>query len=367
MISIRPMGRNDLDAVASLYERVVRSGSATPAPGLRAWFERTLFDHPWMDADIPPLVAVDDRGGVVGALGSHVRRLRIDGEPARLAVSGQLVVAPEGRHLASGALLMRAYFAGPQELTITDGATEVVRSIWERLGGDAAPLQCIEWWRPLRAWRSATAVWQHRRERRNARPLPAVLGRVADTLDSVSPSLVRRLGRAPATAEPLTSASLTGALPAITGRLRLIPDYDPMFIEWLMAELAAITVRGELRARLVRDSDGVARGYFVYYLVRGGLSPVIALVAPNDAMTALVLDALIEDADAGAAAALHGRLEPRLLEPLARHRAFLRYVGGALAYAPNPAILALAISRHALLTRLEGEWWMAPHLGAAVH
>jgi hypothetical protein len=100
---------------------------------------------------------------------------------------------------------------------------------------------------------------------------------------------------------------------------------------------------------------------------RGGFSPVIAVAAPDEAATASVLDALIEDARSGASAALYGRVEPRLLEAVARRRAVFRYAGGALVHASDPAIRWLAVSRHAMLTKLEGEAWMAPQLGAEVY
>ncbi len=359
---IRPMTRSDLDAVASLYERVFRSGSPTPVPGLRAWFERMLFDHPWVDGEIPSLVALEGDGRVVGALCAHVRRLRIDGERARLAVSGPLMVAPEARKGAFGARLLRSYLAGPQELTMTDGATDLVRAIWERLGGVAAPLQSLEWWRPLRPWRSATTAW----ERRSRRQLPAALGSAMDVLDRATLRLAGHRHPALGGTEPLTPHSLTAELATVAGRLRLVPEYDPQFVEWLLAELASVDIRGELRARVVRDDGGSPFGYFVYFLVPGGLSSVLAIVGPDEASTASVLDALIDDAGAGGAAALHGRLEPRLLKPIARRRAWFRYVGRTLIHASDPAILGLALTDHSLLTRLEGDWWMAPRLGSEV-
>ena len=75
-----------------------------------------------------------------------------------------------------------------------------------------------------------------------------------------------------------------------------------------------------------------------------------------------VLDALLDDARAGRAAGLRGRLEPLLVAPVAARGCFLRYVGMALVHARDPRLVALATSRHALLTRLDGEWWMGPHL-----
>jgi hypothetical protein len=368
-VTIRPMERADLDAVVALYERVMRSGAATPSPELRAWFERVVFDHPSADPEIPSLVAVE--GDVLaGFLASHPRRLRLDGASARLACSGQLVVDPVARRRASGALLLRTYLDGPQDLTITDGATELVRAMWERLGGEAAHPQCIEWLRTLRPGSLAAALWARRRGRPRPSGPVAAVGRVADAAARLLPA-PRAWGEAGAPGdpqrqaagtEPLTAELLAAELPAVGARMRLRPDYDVTFAGWLLDELAAVHARGQLRARLVRDADGGGLGWFAYYLVSGGLSPAVSVAARDEASAGAVLDALFDDAADGGAAGVHGRLEPLLVAPAAARGCFFRYVGEALVHAREPEVAALATSRHALLTRLEGEWWMGPHL-----
>jgi hypothetical protein len=368
-MTIRPMERADLDAVAGLYERVMRSGAATPSPELRAWFERVVFDHPAADPEIPSLVAVEG-DGLAGFLASHPRRLRLDGATARLACSGQLVVDPVARRRASGALLLRTYLDGPQDLTITDGATELVRAMWERLGGEPAQPQGIEWLRTLRPGSLAAALWARRRGRPRPPGPAAAVGRAADAAARrlPAPRAWREAGepdgsqRRAVGAEPLTADILASELPGIAARMRLRPDYDAEFAGWLLAELAAVHARGELRARLVRDADGRALGWFAYYLVPGGLSPAVSVAAGDEPSAGAVLDALFDDARVGEAAGVHGRLEPLLVAPAAARGCFFRYVGGALVHAREPAVAALATSRHALLTRLEGEWWMGPHL-----
>jgi hypothetical protein len=368
-VTIRPMERDDLDAVAELYERVVRSGSQ-PSARLRSWFERMLFDHPWVDSEIPSLVAVDANGGLDGFLASHVRRLQIDDREGRLACSGQLVSDPDARRRAPGALLLKSYLDGPQDLTITDGATEVVRVMWERLGGELAHPQSIEWWQPLRPGSLAAALWARGRGRdRPPWPLGA-LGRAADAaVPTRRLSRVATVGtrppdkeREPVQVEPLTADALVAELPDLAARLRLHPRYDLDFTAWLLDELASTRERGELRARLVRSEDRGVLGWFVYYLVPRGPSSVISVAAPDEPRTGAVLDALIDDARAGGAAGVHGRLEPRLAAPVAARGCLLRYAGQALVHAHDPLIASLATSRHALLTRLEGEWWMDPHL-----
>jgi hypothetical protein len=368
-VTIRPMERGDLDAVAALYERVMRPGAATPSPELRAWFERVVFDHPAADPEIPSLVAVE-AGGLAGFLASHPRRLQLDGAAARLACSGQLVVDPKARRRATGALLLRTYLDGPQDLTITDGATELVRAMWERLGGEAAHPQCIEWLRTLRPGSLAATLWARRRGRpRPAGPVAAV-GRAADATARLLPAprawddVGRADGRQRRTVgtEQLTAEMLVAELPGVAARMRLRPDYDAPFAGWLLRELDAVHARGNLRARLVRDDGGDALGWFAYYLVPGGLSPAVSVAAGDEASMGAVLDALLDDAKEGGAAAVHGRLEPLLVAPTAARGCFLRYVGQALVHAREPSLASLAASRHALLTRLEGEWWMGPHL-----
>lgn len=371
-MTIRPMEQGDLDAVAGLYERVVRSGTS-PSAQLRAWFERAPLDHPWVDPEIPSLVSIDDRGDIEGFLASHVRRLRIDGRQGRLACSGQLVSDPEARRRVTGALLLSAYLDGPQDLTITDGATEVVRVMWERLGGEVAQPQSVEWLLALRPGSLAAALWARAHDRARPSRAAALAGRAGNLAARLPPAQrfagaakvgtgrVAGLRRA-ARLEPLTPEAIVAELPGLTSRLRLHPDYDHAFSGWLLEELASTPQWGELRGRLVREADDRALGWFVYYLVPGGLSPVVSVAAPDEASSGAVLDALLDDARAGGAAAVHGRLEPRLAAPAAARGCLLRYTGQALIHARDPNVAALATSRHALLTRLEGEWWMGPHL-----
>jgi hypothetical protein len=56
-------------------------------------------------------------------------------------------------------------------------------------------------------------------------------------------------------------------------------------------------------------------------------------------------------------------VEAPLLEPLSHRRAVLHPSGYlALVHARDPDLLYAVQSGRALLTRLEGEWWMGHHL-----
>lgn len=361
MGEIRPLQRDDLDQVTSLYEHVARSGSRTPPPRLAEYFEETFFDHPWADPEIPSLVYTEPDGRINGFLGSSVRRFVFDGRPVRVGVSGQLVADPEARGHAPGAFLMNAYLTGPQDLTITDTASELVRRIWEGVGGETFHLACVGWVRIFRPWQFASG-YRGRSERLGApgRARPALSG-----LDAATKTLLGRVlrpeWRPGAEGRELSTADMVANLEAVTENVRLRPAYDEEFLEWLFGQLAAIAGRGQLRRRIVHGG-GRVRGWYVYYLQPGGISQVLQ-IAGDERDVGDVLDDLFRDAHAGGAAGLQGRVEAHLLEPLSQRRTLLHPSGYlALIHARDPDLLYAVQSGRTLLSRLEGEWWMGHHL-----
>jgi len=360
MGEIRPLERSDIPAAASLYEHVARSGSHTPPPGLLRYFEKTFFDYPWADPDIPSLVYVDDDGSIAGFLGSSVRRLVFDGRQIRLGVSGQLVTDPGVRNRAAGAFLMKAYMNGPQELTVTDTASGTVRRIWEGIGGEALSLCCIGWVRVFRPVRLGADVL-HRRQTLprltdGGRPvwsgLDAALGLVARPV-------LRPPPRAAGELEELAPSALAEHVGAVTGSLRVRPAYeDEAFVRWLLDAIGEID--GTLVARLVR-TRGRVRGWYVY-VKRGAVAHVLQ-IASDERAGDDVLEHLLHDAWSRGAAGVQGRVEAPLLEPLARHRCLFHASGYlALVHSRDEVLLHAIQSGRALLTRLEGEWWMGHHL-----
>jgi hypothetical protein len=359
---IRELRREDLPGVCRLYERVVRSGSAHPPPQLTDYFARTLLDHPWVDPEIPSLVYEDADGEIVGFLGSHNRRVRLDGRPLRLACSGQLIADPGVRHRGVGALLCRRYLAGPQDVTITDGATDHVRRMWVGLGGQALAHAAVGWVRVIRPGATVRALLAERGDRRLSWA-QHVAGPVVDGLLAVA--LRGRTGFAVAepegVGEPLGVEGLVGQIREVGRWLRLHVDYDAAYVEWLFRELEAVDVRGTPVRRLVRDRRGRVAGWYVYYLRRGAVAQVLQVAAPAGDV-GLVLDHLVHHAAAAGAVALRGRVEPALVGELLARRCVLVRTEWALVHTKHQAVLAMLGSPKSLLTRLDGEWWMGHHL-----
>jgi hypothetical protein len=359
---IRPLERDDIPQVTSLYEAVSRSGSNVPPHGLASYFERTLLDHPWSDPEIPSLVYVNEQGTVVGFIGSHVRRVSLDGKPIRMACSGQLMSDPAVRNRAVGTLLLRRFFAGPQDLTMTDGATEATRRIWRGLGGTVGHLGSITWVRPFdlssageqALQRFGMAAW---------RPVVRPALWAAQAVANRIPATSLRVEDPPSQAEELTPQALLEHLPSVTRHRRVHLDYDEQFLSWLFQEMGAVRSRGELVKRLIRDPQGRVLGWYVAYLQRRGLSQVMQIAAKERDAQA-VLDHLFHDAQRAGVAALAGQFEPSVFEALAQRsrRCFLHLSANFLVQAHNPDVLAPILQGQAMITRMDGERWMGHHL-----
>lgn len=355
---IRPVEPKDLPQVTELYERTMRSGQRTPPAGLARYFQRTLLDQPWADRDIPSLVFDAGDGHILGFQGSHVRRLLIDGRPIRMACAGHLFTDPRTRQLGIGARLLRTYLSGPQDLTITDGATGVVHEMWVRLGGYALHPGSVVWTRVFRPFRAVGDLWLEvkgkARLRRLARPAWAVVD-----------APIARIARPPEQPAGVETGELTPRAFVhhqrdVVADARLRVDYDEPFVEWLFREMSAVRTRGTLVRRLLRRDDRLL-GWYVAYLKPRGLSQVMDVKATRGQL-GTVLDCLFADAWQSGAGALEGRMEAALYQPLSGRRCLLRYGERCLYHSRDPEVLAAISLGRSALTRLDGEWWMGHHI-----
>ena len=351
--AIRPLEPDDIPGVAALYERVMRSGTPHPEPAVEDFFRETVLMQPWADPEIPSLVYDDPDAGILGFLGSHVRRLLLDGRPVRVGCSGQLVADPDAAKPGSG----RAAHAQPHARRAGRDAHRrrhpTVRAMWERLGGVTLPLASMGWTRVLRPARFAAAIAgpaPGREPRRSA----AVLDALAGPAHPPRP--------APARARGLHRAAHQRAA-ARTRRARQLaasPRLQRVYLDWLFAQMEAVPERGELRRLAVRDERGDPLGWAVYYRARGGISQVQQIAALGD--PGQVVDHVLWDAAQGGSVAVQGRLEPALVPPLFDRRCIFRRTEWALLRADDPELLAAITAGDSLLTRMDGEWWMGPHL-----
>lgn len=354
MSAIRPLRREDLSAAAGLYSELVRRDPRKPAPGFEEFFARTLLDAPSFDPELPSLVYEAPGDGVVAVLGSHVRPFRNREEDVRLACCGPLIVRPDYRPKGIGALLLRSYIAGPQDLTVNDRVIDVVRAIWSLLGGVTNAAASIGWTRSLRPAGYVAEALTVRRLSRNTPLGGAVISRLGPILPDAAES---------GSSEPLRDADLVDLIEGLRRATPLRPAYDTDYFAWLFETMEQVDYGDQLLRRLVRDEQGRAVGAYVAYLYRHGPADLMQIYGAEKNL-GLVLDHLLRDASAAGAVLARGRVEPALLPHLRRPGFRLGQGDWVTVHSRRPELVQAVLEGRALISRTDGEWWMRPRAEA---
>jgi hypothetical protein len=352
MADIRPLQRGDLPAVVALLRTHIRGWTLDTRllAGL-------LLDHPWVDDELPSLVAVGPANEIIGFTGVQVRRMRIDGRAIRAVHSGHGVVKPDRRGGAVGALLIGRALSGPQELTWSDGAIESVARVFRAFGGHLDHTRACDWLlvlRPLPWLRGliATAV-RRRAASRRAVPVGAL------PFQAMGPRMMPLAFPKPTgvAGEDATAATIVEHLPVLNQHLRVWVDHDEEYLDHLFGLVRYFkgleSFTGPLVCRVVRRGEQPI-GWYAYVARSGGASRVLHLSALEREADA-VLGELIEHAHAQGSAALAGRAEPHLQRALNHRFAVLGYARQPTILAKDPELAAVLATSSSLLTRLDGD------------
>jgi Acetyltransferase (GNAT) domain len=356
---IRACVESDVSQIAELHRRVWTSPDGAAPAISEAYFAEMLFPNSYLADDLSSLVYEDDHGRVVGCLGVMPRRMSFEGRPVRVAISHNFMVAPDSRSSLAGIQLMRAFFAGRQDLSIAQ-SNDAAWRVWEGLGGSTAPIYEMVWIRPLRPGRYLASVIGGRRPDGRA---PVWLRAVAGILDAAiarMPSSPLR-PRAPTEAsEELTTEIFLQCFDEVADGRALRPEYDKESLRWIFDLLERKTNHGVLRKRVVRGGDGNTLGWYLYYARADGRGEVVQIAARPTSIREVV-DHCFYDAWRQGVIALFGQVDPPLTRQLSSADCLFRYSGTRLVVNTRDPELMEALCRgDAFLTRLEGEWWINP-------
>lgn len=346
-LTVRRFTPQDARAVAALHARVF-PGAWSSQEDCAAYFRELLFANPWYDPELPSWIA-EDAEGAVGFFGVLPRRMLHADRVLRVAVGCQLMVDPRKRGSLAVLELMKRFFAGPQCLSIADGANDATRPLWEAAGGVASPLHNVHWVRLLRPARGLVSLaGQH---------LPRVCSLVSPLAALADACIPRRSRReSDWLEEALDAQSLAAALHEHRGVFPIRPDYDLRSLEWLLAQARAKQRHGVLEGAVLRERSGRVAGWFLYYL-NDQMSQVLQLGARRERVSP-VLERLFEHARARGAASIQGRLEPHMAAGLRGKSCLLVDRGiSTLLHARDPALLLPFYRGDAFFSRLDGEWW----------
>jgi len=365
-LALRPLVPGDIPAAADLHRRVF--GPAHPAApagsgsrDLEAALAQLFCGHPWQDPRLPSLV-YEEGGEIRACLGVMPRPIWVGSEPAVAAVSHNFMVDPRARRTLVGIELLKAFFAGPQDLSLAEG-NDASRRLWQALGGSVAALYSLRWTRPLRpltyglslaARHGLGALWG-----RCLTPLCAGLDRAGRRFALPA----RDPDAAGIAVEPLTVPQLLAGIERFGRRATLRPRYCQTTLAWLLAAAVEPRSGGELLCRRVL-CRGEPVGWYVYQLGPGRVAEVLQLGAAERWARAVLRELFVEAAGLGAIA-VSGQLEPGLLAALSEERClFHRGRGGSwvLAHGRRPEVLQALHRGDAFFSRLEGEWWIGHRL-----
>lgn len=353
---IRTFTPDDIPQVVELHKKVFPANSVLPHE-LESHFQRLFFENPWYDVELPSLVYQEDGGKIGGFYGVIPRPMRMKDRLIRVAVSSQFMVDPSLRNRLAAVELQGAFFAGPQDLSFTDGSNEASRKIWEGLGGLTSLPYSVHWTRLLRP-----ASYFLERLRNRGLSAPAQL--CIRPLSAMTDFFAANKHRSPfhQTEQPpeedFSCETMLEHLPRFAATKSLFPNYDESSLQWLMQQAGEKQSHGKLRKSLVRKSRGEIVGWYMYYLNPKGISQVLQLVATKNSIRQ-VLDQLFFHAWRLGSFAVSGRMDPEFSTGFSEERCLFSFEGPRMLVHSRHADLREAIqSGNAFLTRLEGEWWM---------
>ena len=365
MSSIRPFTKNDIPQVVNLFQKVFfNNGQTAPSSSnLSAYFEETFFHSPWTEdgteEEIRSLVYETGDGAIVGFIGIIPRRMLLHGRPIRTATSMHFMVEPGSRSTLAGVQLLKTFFSGPQDLSLTDSAGALGRKIWEGLGGATALAYSINWVRLLRPSRYVLRLLA--RKNRLLRLFAALLSPLCLIVDGMaSCALPHRFGKPVASlqSKDLDQETLLAGIAQFPSSYALRPDYDPGSLFWLLAKADQLARPGELRKVALHNADGEMVGWYLYELSADGMGEVLQIVGRRKSFGE-VLDHLFYHGWKNGAIALSGRLDPKFAQEFSDKYCFFNCGGPwTLTHSRNPEILQAIYQGDMFLTRLEGEWLM---------
>jgi hypothetical protein len=361
-LAVRPFIEHDITQVADLFWTVMRGSNGSAPPAVRSFFQNLYFASPLIDSSIPSLVYEGKGGRIVGFLGVIVRKMSVCGEPIRVAFGGNFVVDPEARANLAGMRLLGTYMAGGQDISQTDSANNVSRSLLEKLGFRTIVPLSIHWARPLQPCHYAI----YAASRLTGSRFSAALRFAAKPFCSAVDSVATRLSSSPFRrsesslhAAELDVETLLHCLAEFRTGYSLWPEYDVPSLTWLLTFMDGMRTRGRLRKVVLRDASQKILGWYLYYVKPGAVGEVVQ-IGGEPQFTKDILDHLFHDAWNHGVVGLHGMLPSRLMGDFSDKNCFFACRGGwTVAHSRKPELLELLNRGDALLSRLDGEWCLA--------
>jgi hypothetical protein len=366
---VRPLMETDVPQVADLVWRVLHERQGSAPAALRAYIDELFLRNPWVQEDIHSLVYQDAAGKIVGFFGVVPRPMSMQGRRYRFAFGSNFVVEPGSRASLAAMQLVNAFMKGPQDVSITDSATEGVRQLFTSLKFNVVPIYSLLWARPLRPLTYALHGVARLKKSKKVAALGKLLGPVCFAVDalaakiSISPFQQKDSSLH---AEALDNSTLLQCVSRAPSKQWIIPQYSGESLDWVLNFVERRNAYGPLRKILLRDDKTKIIGWYIYGLQPGQIGEVLQ-IGGDSASIGKVLDHLFHDAWQNQMVGLHGRMEPQFMEEFTQRSSFfLRNGSWTLAHSRTPELLAPIFSGNAFFSRLDGEGCLRLGAGAVL-
>ncbi|RIK85686.1 MAG: hypothetical protein DCC69_08915 [Hyphomicrobiales bacterium] len=362
MSEIRPLRPDDIEAVAALFQAIFRDPAAAPPRSLAAYLRRLYLEMPGRDPEIAPLVHVEPGGDITGFVGVNALPMRHGERRLRAAICGSLMVRDREADPMAGARLLKAFLAGPQDISFSETASEVSARMWTGLRGVALPQYSLDWVRLIRPAAFLVDVAASRlKAARLALPLARGLDRVAR--GRIEPGGLRwsavpgewpvqgGLGVA-----EIDGADFAGLVESLTQHFALRPDWAPGQLEAIIADAGPKPDHGEAVFARVEARGGKPVGAFAYHWRPGRVARVLQVLA-RPGQAGPVVDCLIGDAARRGAAGLRGRTQPALLDAMLGRRIAFTHVASTVVHSREPELVRACRDGEVFFNGVAGEHW----------
>lgn len=361
MSETRPLRREDVPEVARLFVRTFRGKGATVSPALEAYLCRHYLEAPGVDPEIPPLVHLGADGAITGFIGVTPLPMTFGDRPIRAAVCGALMVDQQAHDPMVAPRLLKAFLAGPQDLSLSETANDTSIAMWASLRGVALPAYSMEWVRVIRpAAFFLTLAASRLPPLRFARPLADVADRLLRRRGGDRPRWsglpITEASRSRLAVEPIDPADFAEAYRALTAHVTLRPAYGDAQLAHVVADAMAQTHRGPAALAAVRAPGGSLLGAALWHMPPGGIARFLQIVAAPSRGPA-VIDALLAHVTRLGAVGAIGRSDPFVAEALlGRHASFWPFVN-TVVHSRDRALVTAFRSGDAVFNGLAGEMW----------
>jgi hypothetical protein len=335
-----------------MFSRVFLKQRTAPGLGLATYLDEVVLGG---NGEPRSRVFVDGRGDVRGFIGIWPRRMMLDGRTIEAAAAGSLMVDRPEEHPTAGARLLRAFLAGPQQLSFSETANDVSQRMWERVGGERLATTSLDWVRVLRpaGFAVATAGYAYRAARL-MRPAAVGIDKLIEAagINHLLPD--GDLGGFRDT--DVTTPELLELIPALSHSYQLRPDWHSPNLSVLLSHAQTKERYGKLYRRAVYSRTGVPVACYLYYARRGDTARVLQVLALPEA-TSIALDSLFQHAATLGCVGVRGRADPVLFDALVSRRCLFYHGAAMVVHARDKALLDEVRGSRTLLTGLAGESW----------